>query len=140
MKKDKKEKKEKKQLLLAQPVQYEPSRANQFIINFIGIDIPVFLFTKYEIYNEGEELIFTTEMYEILNYILNPEDFFNITDVRIDFLDPTGVVVNFLKFGIKKSNFEKKGEYGVDDISRIEFVFTVDRKTIETKKNLVVNE
>ena len=56
----------------------EPAKTNRFIIKIKGADIPEYLFKNYKIYNEGEELILTTEFYETVEYTFNPSDFFNI--------------------------------------------------------------
>ena len=98
---------------------YEPSRVNRFVINTVGTDIPNFLFRKYKLYNDGEDLHLDIEFMEILNYVFNPKEFFNLTNINIDTLDPTGVVVSTTSYQILKSNFEKYGDYNDDSLSMV---------------------
>lgn len=116
----------------------EPAKSNRFIIKLIGVDIPEYLFRKYKIHNEGEELIFTTEFYETVNYTFNPGEFFNVTGVEINYLDPVGEVHNSLIFSVKGSNFKKVGEYSSDNITTTKLRFVIDIKTIklEFKNNI----
>lgn len=115
---------------------YEPKMENRFIINFKGIEIPEYLFRKYEIYNEGEELIFTTEFIEPLHFTFNPKDLFCITNIEIKHLDPTGIEVSHLSFGVKGSNFEQKGDYSDGKLLVNSFRFIIEKETMSVK-NLV---
>lgn len=115
---------------------YEPKMENRFIIKFSGVDVPEYLFRKYEIYNEGEEIIFTTEFIEPLNFTFNPKDLFNITNVEIKHLDPLGIEVSHLSFNIKGSNFEQKGDYSDGKLLINSFRFVVEKESMNVK-NLV---
>lgn len=112
---------------------YEPKMDNRFIIKFTGVDIPEYLFRKYEIYNEGEEIIFTTEFIEPLHFTFNPKDLFNITDVQIKHLDPVGIEVSNLSFNVKGSNFEQKGDYSDGNLLINSFRFVVNKESIKVK-------
>jgi hypothetical protein len=116
-------------LLNFKPV--EPLKSNRFLIKIEGVDIPNYLFRKYKLHNESDNLIFTTSFYETVNYIFNPKDFFNIISVDIQYLDPIGEVVNGLKFDVKGSNFESKESYKNDDlkITKLRFIVNVDTIT-----------
>lgn len=109
----------------------EPLKKNRFIISFKGVDIPQYLFRKYEIYNEGEELFFETSIWETVNYVFNPNDLFNIVGVKIEYLDPIGETVNGIDFDIKGSNFNTNMSYEKDEISEINFKFTIYKNTIK---------
>lgn len=104
---------------------YEPARSNRFVINVTGTDIPEFLFRNFKLYNEGGNLHLDTEFFEVVNFIFNPNEFFNITDITISELDPTGQKVATTDFNILKSNFEKSGDYGNDEISSVKLNFIV---------------
>jgi hypothetical protein len=108
----------------------EPLKENRYIINIIGTNIPVYLFTKYKIFNEGDNIIFTTQFYETVNFSFNPKDFFDITGVKIDYLDPIGNVVNSLFFNVKGSNFERKQSYKNDGLQINKLRFIVDKNTM----------
>ncbi len=108
----------------------EPLIENRYIINVIGVYVPQFLFRKYKIYNEGDDLIFTTEFYETVNYIFNPKDFFDITGVKIDYLSPIGEIISSLEFKIKGSNFEKEQSYSNSELQTNKFKFIIDKESM----------
>ena len=111
----------------------EPLKENRFLINLQGTDVPSHLFRKYKIFNEGEELIFTTQFYETVQYSFNPKDFFNITGVSIEYLDPVGEVVNALDFQVKGSNFERNQSYKNDKLQINKLKLIVDKDTIKLR-------
>jgi len=94
----------------------EPLLTHRFMISSVGVEIPSKLFRRYKLYNEGENLIFTTAFMETISppFIFNPKDFFNITGFIIEYLDPTGVAIKTLAFDVKGSNFEKECDYADD--------------------------
>lgn len=105
----------------------EPLTSNRFVIKFNGeVNVPEYLFRNFKIYNEGNELIFKTEIYQTVQYSFNPAEFFKITDVHIDYLSPVGDVVNGLRFNVKGSNIEMKNDYSDDKLSIVKFRFVVD--------------
>lgn len=112
------------------PVMIEPLRKNRFIIKLKGVGIPMYLFLKYKIFNEGDDFIFTTSFYETFEYVFNPKDFFNITGVQIEYLDPTGAVINGLTFDVKGSNYKIKQRYsskkGGLQINKLRFIIDKD--------------
>ena len=108
----------------------EPLKNNRFLITLNGAEIPQYFFRKYEMYNEGDQMIFTTEFLESILYTFNPKDFFSITSVKLDYLDPVGEVVGGLNFDVKGSNFYKNGDYGDDSLQTTHLKFVVDVDTI----------
>ena len=111
----------------------EPAKTNRFIIKIKGADIPEYLFKNYKIYNEGDEVILTTEFYETVQYTFNPSDFFNIIGIEILYLDPVGTIYNSISFDVKGSNFKKTGSYSEDEITKNKLRFVIDKKTIKLK-------
>jgi hypothetical protein len=108
-------------------IPFEPLMKNRFLVRFNKeVLVPEYLFRKFKIKNEGEKLIFTTEIYETIEYLFNPSDLFKITDIEIDYLDPTGVVVNGLRFQIVGANMEQKCDYTKDGLMIIKFRFVVN--------------
>ena len=108
------------------PTIFEPSRPNRFIVKFEELpEIKPWFFRSYKIYNDGDKLYFETEFYEILNYMFNPKDFFTITKVKIENLDPTGVVVGDMSFSIKGSNYSKTCDYSDDGLLLNKFLFII---------------
>lgn len=118
----------------------EPLKSNRFIIKIKGADIKTFLFRKYKLYNEGEELIFTTEFYETVEFAFNPKDFFGIVGITIDYLDPIGTVVNSLEFDVKGSNFERKQSYKSDSLQINKLRFIVNKETMRLKNKPTILE
>jgi hypothetical protein len=106
---------------------FEPLRSNRFIIKFSGLDIPPYLFKSYKFYNNGDEIIFLTEIYDVAHYFINPQDLFNVIDVIVEHLDPTGEVIQGLKFEVKGMNFVQTASYQDDSI-------------LTTKVRLVIKE
>ena len=110
----------------------EPLMSNRFIIKFNEeVTIPEYLFRNFKIYNEGESLIFRTEMYQTVNYSFNPSDLFKITDVTIHYLDPVGEVVNGINFNLKGSNLVYKNDYRDDGLSILKFQFVIDVESMK---------
>jgi hypothetical protein len=109
----------------------EPLKNNRWIIKFNEeVKVSEYLFSSFSIKNEGEDFILKTKIYETVNYSFNPKDLFKITDVYIEYLDPTGVVVNGMKLPVKGSNLSKKCDYGKDGIMTTNFRFIIDSEKI----------
>jgi len=114
------------------PKAVEPLMSNRFIIKFNEeVTIPEYLFRNFKIYNEGESLIFRTEMYQTVNYSFNPSDLFKMTSVTIHYLDPVGEVVNGINFNLKGSNLIYKNDYRDDGLSIIKFQFVIDVESMK---------
>lgn len=113
------------------PVMVEPLMTNRFVIKFNEeVSIPEYLLRKFKIYNEGDKLIFKTEMYQTVQYSFNPADLFKITNVTIEYLDPIGETVNGLKFNLKGSNMSYVNDYSKDGLSIIKFQFIIDNDSL----------
>jgi len=110
----------------------EPLKNNRFLISLEGVKVPQYFFRKYEMFNEGEEMIFTTEFLESVVFTFNPKDFYNITCVKLEYLDPVGDVVGGLTFDVKGSNFSRKGDYSDDSLQTTQLRFVVNVETIKT--------
>lgn len=109
----------------------EPLKSNRFLIKFNEeVKIPEYLFRGFKMYNEGDGLIFKTKIFQTVDFSFNPSDMFKITDVTIQYLDPTGEVVNGLKFKTKGSNMKYKNDYGDDGLSIVKFQFIIDSDSI----------
>lgn len=115
----------------------EPLKSNRFVITCEGVDIPEYLFRGYSLYNEGKNLIFKTKFFETVNYSFNPKEFFNVTSVTIEYLDPTGHVVNALKFNVSGSNFKRKQSYKSDDLqlNKLRFIVDINSMVLLYKSN-----
>lgn len=122
----------------------EPLKSNRWILQFNEeVEVPFYLFNKYKIKNEGNDLILTTRMFNTVIYSFNPADLFKITEVKIKYLDPIGEIVNGLILPVKGSNLETKCSYKDDDIMMTNFRFVIDvdnirplyKNTIETTED-----
>lgn len=120
---------------------FEPLKTNRWIIKLKGCNIEEYLFRKYKIFNDGDKLMFSTEVYETVHHHINPKELFNIEEVKIEFLDPTGVVVSGLVYNPKTIQFEQSGDYGSDDLLNYKILMEIDKETlhpiykIEKEKN-----
>jgi len=101
---------------LKQFIGVEPLMENRWIIKTHPININPYLFRKYKMYNEGEIIVFKTEFFETVMDTYNPKELLEITDITLEYLDPTGVVVGGLKMIVKGINFERKHSYSENDL------------------------
>jgi hypothetical protein len=108
----------------------EPLKSNRWLIRTEGMEIEPYLFRKYKIFNEGEDIIFKTEFYETVVQTYNPKDILNIVGVTIEYLDPTGIAVQKIKFDVKGINFEIKQSYGKDKLQITKLRFVIDKNTL----------
>jgi hypothetical protein len=115
---------------------FEPLKTNRWIIKLKGCDIEEYLFRKYKIFNDGDKLMFSTEVYETVQFQINPKDLFNIEDVTIEFLDPVGTVVNGFIFNPKSIQFEQSGDYGSDDLLNYKILMEIDKSTLHSLQNV----
>jgi hypothetical protein len=118
----------------------EPLTKNRFIIKFNKeVLVPEYLFRKFHIENFGEDYIFTTEIYQTVQYTFNPSNLTKITEVILEFLGPAGDLVGGLHMVVSGSNLEISGDYSEDDLLVVKFRFIIKPEGInllcqETKK------
>jgi hypothetical protein len=115
---------------------FEPLKTNRWVIKLKGCDIKEYLFRKYKIFNDADKLMFSTEVYETVQFQINPKDLFNIEDVTIEFLDPVGTVVNGFVFNPKSIQFEQSGDYGSDDLLNYKILIEIDKTTLHSLQNV----
>lgn len=108
----------------------EPLKSNRWVIKLQGMDVHPYLFRKYKMFNEGEDIIFTTEFMETVIHSYNPKDIFNIDKITIEYLSPVGDVVNGLSFTPKGINFERKHSYSDDNLMITKLRFIIDANTL----------
>ena len=118
---------------------WEPGWASRFIIQVTGTEIPVNLFRGYKLYNDGDQLILETEFLESIEFTFNPKEFFNITDVEIQRLDPTGFIYSRIQFQVKGSNYLQTGNYASDELLINELKFIANPKTIKVVLENIAN-
>ena len=114
----------------------EPLMTNRWVLSFEGMNVPDYVFRKFKLYNEGDEMVFETEFIETVQYTYNPADIFNIVALKLEFVDPTGSVVGGFTSDIKGTNFIKFGDYGGDGVLTTKLTFTLK---IETLKSISLN-
>jgi hypothetical protein len=112
----------------------EPLKSNRWLIRTEGMDIEPFLFRKYKLFNEGEDIIFTTEFYETVAQSYNPKDLLNIVGFSIEYLDPIGTNVSELKFDVKGINFKRKDSYSKDDLMITKLRVVVNKDSMKILK------
>jgi len=110
---------------------FEPLTENRFVINVNKeVNIPEYLFRKFHIENVGEDFIFTTEIYQTVQYTFNPADLTKITTIVLKFLGPVGDLVGGLHMLVKGSNMEMIGDYGSGELLITKFRFVVKPEEI----------
>lgn len=102
----------------------EPLRENRWLIETQPTKINSYLFRKYRMFNEGENIILKTEFYETVDETYNPIDLLNISEITLKYLDPVGEVVGGFNMVIGGLNFDKKHSYSGDEllITKLRFV------------------
>ena len=115
---------------------YEPLRSNRWLIETYPTKINPYLFRKYKMFNEGKEIIFKTEFFEIVQESYNPIDLMNITDITLNYLDPINEVVGGFKMLVGGMNFEKNHSYSNDDLltTKLRFVIKEIEPILKDKK------
>ena len=109
----------------------EPLKENRFVINVNEeVNIPEYLFHKYHIENVGGDFIFTTEIYQTVEYTFNPADLTKITTIVLKFLGPVGDLVGGLHMMVKGSNMTMVGDYGSDELLNVKFRFVIKPEDI----------
>ena len=109
----------------------EPLKENRFVINVNGeVNIPEYLFRKFHIENVGEDFIFTTEIYQTVEYTFNPSDLTKITTIVLKFLGPVGDLVGGLHMLVKGSNMVMVGDYSEGDLLTVKFIFVIKPEDI----------
>lgn len=109
----------------------EPLLKNRWIINLEGIDVPDYLFRKYKIYNDADNIIFETEFYETVEYTCNLAEIFNVVGVKVEHLDPVGHVVGGFTADVKGTNFVTRGNYASSKLMTVKLIFTLNSETFK---------
>jgi hypothetical protein len=118
----------------------EPLKTNRWVIKFKGCFIEEYLFRKYKIFNDGNKLMFSTEIYETVHRQINPKDLFNIEEINIEFLDPIGSVVGGFIFKPKTIQFEQCGDYNSDELLNYKILIEVDKETLHPIYDVINGE
>lgn len=105
----------------------EPLMANRWMIETAPIRINPYLFRKYRMFNEGEEIVFKTEFMETIKDAYTPTELMNITDIKLKYLDPTGESVFELDMNVNGLNFDKKHSYSDNDLLITKMRFIIGR-------------
>ena len=108
-------------------VTIEPLKSNRWVIKTKPLEITDFLFREYKMYNEGENIIFETSFFETILGTFNPRELMNITDLKIEYLNPVGEVVGGFDMTVKGINFEKHHSYSDDGLLTTSLRFVIDR-------------
>lgn len=96
----------------------------------VSQEIPEYLFTDYKLSNvfvEDENrhsrkpklkkaLKLDLTHHNTANFLGRPEDFMECNRVKIEFLDPTGEVINYFDMIVELDSYEMVGDYSEDSI------------------------
>ena len=103
----------------------EPLKSNRWILRTHPLNINYHLFNEYKLYYDGNEMVLKTQFMESVDKSYNPKDLLEITDVTIEYLNPTGKTVSGLKMIIDSVNFVRKDSYKKDKIMKTKLKFVV---------------
>jgi hypothetical protein len=93
--------------------------------------ISEYLFRSFNLTIENKETNLKVEMFETTDYSFNPKDLTKINKVKIENLDPTGIVVNTIILPVKERSYFKSGDYRKDELLTNNFKFIIDINKIE---------
>lgn len=107
-------------------IDYEPARANRFIIRTLGTHIPDYQIRSYDFNIVNNNFTFDLFFHDFVNFTFNPNNFNNITGFVLEYLDPVGVVYDTLNIEvIEHLEFNKFGDYSDDTITTNYAKFTI---------------
>lgn len=109
----------------------EPLRANRWILH-LG-KIPSYLVRNVTLETITEKVgrkseIYTKlnfSLYNIVDYTIVPDDVIQLKKIKLEFLDPTGVVVNGYDMNVSFEKMSLKCDYGDGGLLIHEFIFYV---------------
>jgi hypothetical protein len=116
------------ELIREMPTPWEPLRTNRWIIRMDGSNviekIPEYYFKSFKIENEkiGEgikaknALKLTIEVLNGVNFLLTPDMVMGNKKIKIEFLDPTGVTINYYNMKVDFENIVLDCDYGNGDL------------------------
>ena len=113
------------------PNMVEPLRANRYTIETEGVYIPEYLFRRFSLENIDDDFVLSTEIYNTVDYMFNPEDAFKITKIHIKTLDAIGVVISTLEMEVSEPNVEIGGDYSDDNLMLTKFRFIIIPNTMK---------
>lgn len=90
--------------------------------------IPVELFNKFKIYNDGDIVRFETEIRQTVQFKCDLFKLFDLTEFSIKYLDLSNTEMFETKYIIKGMNFEETGDYGDDGISTVTLKLIISNK------------
>ena len=114
------------------PSPVEPLRTNRWILN-VG-KVEPWLVTKVNLESFSEKsdrrdhktyTKLSFSIFNVVGYTLVPDDVIQLRKIKLDFLDPTGVVVNGYDMNVEFEKMSLKCDYSDDGLLTHEFVFYV---------------
>jgi len=112
--------------------EFEPLKSNRWLVKMSGVtqEIPEYLFKDFKLTNvfikdenyRGKRpklkkaLKLYLTHYNTVDFLARPEDFMECDKIKIEFLDPTGVVVNYFDMDVEIETYEIVGDYSNDNL------------------------
>ncbi len=113
------------------PNMVEPLKSNRYTIQTEGVKIPEYLFRRFSLENIDDDFVLSTEIYNTVDFMFNPEDVFKINKIYIKTLNPIGVVVSTLEMEVGDVNVEINGDYSDDNLMLTKFRFIIKSNTMK---------
>jgi len=117
--------------MISFPSPVEPLRANRWILQ-LG-KIPPYLLRNVTLETVTEKIgrkseVYTKlnfSLYNTVNYTIVPDDIIQLKKIKLEFLDPTGVVVNGYDMNVNFEKMSLKCDYADGGLLTHEFIFYV---------------
>ncbi len=113
----------------------EPLKSNSWLVKLSNTlqNIPDYVFNNFKLDTEKIEvkgktkqsLKLTLHCYNTVSFLLTPDDVIDVKKIKIDFLDPTGVIVNYYDMVVELEKMSLIGDYGDGSLLTHELVFWV---------------
>ncbi|PCI28120.1 hypothetical protein COB55_04390 [Candidatus Wolfebacteria bacterium] len=117
----------------------EPLRSNRFSIEFFNkskkININSWTVRNFNLSSvkfddrkiRGKRFLnFKVELFNVVGNMIKPENLFDVTKIKLDFLDPTGITTDYYLMNVEVDGFNLSGDYSNDELLTYKTSFFVD--------------
>jgi hypothetical protein len=131
------------------PVKYEPMLENRFTIEFFNkskkININSWTVRNFNLSSvkfddkklKGKNFLnLKIDILNVVGDMLKPESIFNVNKIKLNFLDPTGIITDYYLMNVSLDEFELNGDYNNSELLTYKTSFFVDY--LDTKEDEII--